>query len=778
MGWVQGRVQVGPLTVLPGTLVLLALLDATTGLGATAWVAGALVALVTWLLVARGMRREHLAALGSANRVTLFRAVLAAGLTALVVESWTGSAPRSIVVPLASLTMALDLVDGWLARRRGTATRLGAAFDMETDAWVILVLSAYVVPLVGAWVLLIGLARYLLLLAGLARPWLTLPAPPRPSAKVVAAVQDVVLVVVAADVLPRPAAQAITLVALALLVESFLHQVLALRDRRHEPVARPAWLRPVMDAVALVAIYLALALPHSTDQLTAAVLLGIPLELLVFLALALVLPSPWGRLMAAVSGVLLAAAVVVSVLDLGFQAGLDRPFNPISDPGYLSGGLDLLDASLGRAGAFVAAAGIFVALVLGTALCVWSVLRTRRTVRSAPRAWTAAILGLTVVWAVAGVGGARVSGVSVAGAPAAALVSGQVDQVRAELADRADFERALSHDRFARTPGRDLLTRLRGKDVLVVFVESYGRVAVEDSWFSPLVDRTLTGATGRLARLGFHTRSGWLESPTFGGFSWHAHSTFQTGLWIDSEQRYNQVLAGNRFNLSWAFRKAGWRTVDDVPSNTEPWPEGQRFYHYDRMYGDYDVGYAGPRLGYARIPDQWTLGTFIDRELKPHHRPVMAEIDLDTSHMPWIPLPRLVPWDELGDGLVYSGMHDPNFSPLSTFANSRDQQAHYARSIRYSLRSLVGFVRQAHDKNLVMVVLGDHQPHSGVSGTNASHDVPVSLVAHDPAVLRQINGWGWTPGLHPDTDLPTVPMDKFRDRFLSAFGSTPTHPEG
>jgi hypothetical protein len=532
-----------------------------------------------------------------------------------------------------------------------------------------------------------------------------------------------------------------------------------------------------MDVVAVVVIWLALALPHSPDQLGAAVLLGIPVELLVFLTLALVLPAAWGRVVAAVSGVLLAAVVVVSVLDLGFEEGLDRPFNPLTDPGYLGGGLDLLHAALGRAGAIVAAGAILLALALGTAVCLWAVLRTRRTVRSSPRAWTAVIVGLTLVWALAGVGGARVGGVPVASTPAASLVTGQVDQVRDELADRAAFERAVTHDRYAHTPGRDLLTRLRGKDVLVVFVESYGRIALEDSWFSPTVAHTVTGLTGRLDRLGFQARSGWLTSPTFGGFSWHAHSTFQSGLWIDSEQRYHQVLDSNRFNLVWAFKKAGWRTVADVPSNTEPWPEGQRFYHYDRMYGDYDVGYAGPRLGYARIPDQFTLGAFIDRELTPTDRgPVMAEIDLDTSHAPWIPLPQMVPWDELGDGLVYSGMHDPNFSPLATFADSHAQQGHYAQSIQYSLRALVGFVRRAHDKNLVMVVLGDHQPHSGVSGLNASHDVPISLVAHDPRVLDRIDGWGWTPGLLPDADLPPLQMDKFRDRFLAAFGSQRSSP--
>src|SRR3954454_17184582 len=129
---------------------------------------------------------------------------------------------------------------------------------METDAFLILVLSVYAVPLVGAWVLLIGLARYLLLPAGLALPWLTLPAPPRQWAKVVAAVQGVVLVVVAAEVLPRPAAHGVTLVALALLVESFGHQVVVLHRRRDEAAARPPWVRRAMDVVALLVVWLAL----------------------------------------------------------------------------------------------------------------------------------------------------------------------------------------------------------------------------------------------------------------------------------------------------------------------------------------------------------------------------------------------------------------------------------------------------------------------------------------------------------------------------------------
>jgi hypothetical protein len=87
------------------------------------------------------------------------------------------------------------------------------------------------------------------------------------------------------------------------------------------------------------------------------------------------------------------------------------------------------------------------------------------------------------------------------------------------------------------------------------------------------------------------------------------------------------------------------------------------------------------------------------------------------------------------------------------------------------MRSLVSFVRHTDDKKLVMIVLGDHQPNSNVSGFNVSHDVPISLIAHDPKVLDHISSWGWAPGLRPSNTGPVMPMNDFRDRFLAAFGS-------
>jgi phosphatidylglycerophosphate synthase len=713
----------------------------------------------------------------AANGVTSVRALLAAVLAVLVVVSWSAAVPRPVVVTLAVVALATDLVDGRVARALDQVTSFGAAFDMEADAFLILVLSAYAVPIVGPWVLLIGLARYLLLLAGVVWPWLTAPTPPRRWAKVVAAVQGVALAVVGSDVLPRPVSGAVAAVALALLVESFAHQVVGLwRTRHFGAFARARWVGPVADATAVVLVWLALMVPHRPDQLSLDAVLGIPVELLVFVVLALVLPRRWGRLVAVAAGVLLTATVLLAALDLGFYEAFDRPVNLLTDPGYVGSALDLVQRSAGRGGQVLALAAVGLGVAAALALCVWALLRIRRAAQQARQGWARGVVALALVWVVTAVTGLQVAGSPVASAPAVSLVGSQVDQVRAELRDRQVFQHALTHDSYALTPGADLLRGLRGKDVLLVFVESYGRVAVDGSWFAPMVNRTLSTATGQLGSMGFGARSGWLRSPTFGGISWLAHSTLQTGLWIDSQQRYDQVLSGNRFNLSQAFGRAGWRTVSDIPSDDGPWDEGQRFYGFDRMYNSRDVGYVGPRFSYARIPDQYTLRAFARNELhRPGRGPVMAEIDLVSSHTPWTPLPKLVPWSGIGDGSVYDGMR-PSHTSFFQLLGGPDQQRNYAESIRYSLRSLVSFVHHAHDKKLVMVVLGDHQPNSNVSGTGVSHDVPVSLIAHDPKVLQRISGWGWSPGLQPSNDGPVMRMDHFRDRFLTAFGSRRSTP--
>ena len=81
----------------------------------------------------------------------------------------------------------------------------------------------------------------------------------------------------------------------------------------------------------------------------------------------------------------------------------------------------------------------------------------------------------------------------------------------------------------------------------------------------------------------------------------------------------------------------------------------------------------------------------------------------------------------------------------------------------------MSFLQHVDDPDLVVLVLGDHQPAAIVSGMDASHDVPVTLIARDPAVSAAIDEWGWQSGLRPGSTAPVWRMDDFRDRFLAAF---------
>lgn len=163
--------------------------------------------------------------LGPADRITLVRAVLTCLVAALVPHAPGDRAVVATLTALAAVALVLDGVDGWVARRTGTASRFGARFDMEVDALLILVLSVHVARSAGPWVLLIGAARYLLLVATWMWPWLARELPPRWWAKVVAVVQGVVLVAAGSGLLPGVVSTVALAIALALLAESFGHQV-------------------------------------------------------------------------------------------------------------------------------------------------------------------------------------------------------------------------------------------------------------------------------------------------------------------------------------------------------------------------------------------------------------------------------------------------------------------------------------------------------------------------------------------------------------------------
>jgi phosphatidylglycerophosphate synthase len=209
-------------------VAVLAGLAGTSGVSVTGGLAGLAYATVAVGLLARALVRSGAVLMGPADLVTLVRAVLVGGVAALVVDSFVGSVPvgaLTALTALAGVALALDAVDGRVARNTGTVSAVGARFDMEVDSILVLLLSVYVARSLGLWVLAIGSAHYVLVVARRALPWLRGPVPPRHWCKVVAAVQGIVLTTAAAGVLPRVVVVLALVVVGALLAESFGREV-------------------------------------------------------------------------------------------------------------------------------------------------------------------------------------------------------------------------------------------------------------------------------------------------------------------------------------------------------------------------------------------------------------------------------------------------------------------------------------------------------------------------------------------------------------------------
>ena len=234
------KVHFAPLSSIAAGLLGLWATDRFSPLSAAGWTAGLLYLVVSNGLLARGLHRSGLTVFGWANAATATRSTLVGLVTALVATSFDSSVSVRLLVVLASIALVLDGVDGWLARRTHSESELGAQFDMEVDAFLLLVLGVFVAPVLGWWVLAIGLLRYAFVVAGWFLPWMRETLPPRYWRKVTTAVAGIALTAAASGLLPAWASLAVVLIALALLLESFGRDVLWLVSHRPRTKARVA----------------------------------------------------------------------------------------------------------------------------------------------------------------------------------------------------------------------------------------------------------------------------------------------------------------------------------------------------------------------------------------------------------------------------------------------------------------------------------------------------------------------------------------------------------
>lgn len=292
------------------------------------------------------------------------------------------------------------------------------------------------------------------------------------------------------------------------------------------------------------------------------------------------------------------------------------------------------------------------------------------------------------------------------------------------------------------------LDALGGQDFKLFFLESYGAIVDDD----PAMRAALAPARAELAQAaadaGRWILSAYLRSPTYGGASDLAHLSLLSGIDLADPRRHDLLLTTERKTLVHHFMRYGYRSFGVYPGLSWAWPES-RHYGYETLVDGPALAYTGPKLGYWWIPDQYSLAKLEQLHPRPAEGPprfmVYASI---TSHIPFSPVPPYQPdWSRV--------LGPEPFEPEAT-ARALAEQADwlnlrpgYTGMMVYNMRMMAGYLRAQTGRPELLMMLGDHQPASGVTGPDQPWEVPVHVVGTDPALRARFEALGFRPGVQP-----------------------------
>lgn len=515
-----------------------------------------------------------------------------------------------------------------------------------------------------------------------------------------------------------------------------------------------------------VATFLAFTLPDHPDAFGYAALARLPLEWPLMALAALMLRGWLRRFAILLSGAIVFLVLFLKMADLGVQSAFQRPFNPYLDIKMLSDGWNLISRSFGTPAAVAALAGGTI-LILLVAVVFLKSLRWMAQARGRPRQL---LLGAFAAILAIGVSALLLGRPQVEFATPTYL-SARLGLIARSVADMQVFEKQLA-DGIGPKDGKNLFQAVKGKDVVLIFVESYGRSAVEDPQYAGVTSPRLAAVEQQIEAAGLHAASGWVTSPTVGGLSWLAHGTLLSGLWVDSQGRYDRLMISHQLSLNRLFSQAGWHSVAVMPAITLEWPEAE-YFGYDQTLAAKDLEYRGKPFNWVTMPDQYTLSAFDRLAVKAARargQNVMAEIALISSHAPWTPVPKLIDWNLVGDGQAFNEQATSGDPPSVVWADPVRVRSQYIQTIDYSLATLGDFMARQ-GRGTIYIILGDHQPASIITGPNASRAVPVHIVTDDVQLLTRFQNDGFSPSMAPTNATRELPMNELRQLLIDGLSS-------
>jgi len=521
--------------------------------------------------------------------------------------------------------------------------------------------------------------------------------------------------------------------------------------------------------LAIVLLAILLQVPGNPKRLGLEHWLRLPLEVPFAV---LVLLYVRGRALVSVRLIFIALIVALLLLRMGdmmSRIAFGRAFNPLVEWHLIGQGWTLTAKTIGKFEAVAwLGAGLLLLILLGILLyrCFGAFAQLSASTRLRTGIISAIVLAVSgTMWYVQenSKRDFHVEFVSVD------EVASRVKYIRKTIKDQLKFSALLESDKVAES--KPQFDALQGHDVIVLFVESYGRSFIDHKRFAEQAASRLDAVEQEVTAAGVGVKSGWIKSPIRGGRSWLAHGTLASGLSLTSHARFDRLITSPRKSLHGLFKDAGWTTAVVLPVVSKKWVEGA-WYQVDHFFDRDALDYQGHDFGYVTMPDQYMLTAFEKLIREPAEKPLFAHIGLLDSHAPWGPLPEHLPWDEVGDGSVFDGTR--RYGDRHSWAYPKPVRKAYGVAVEQNLK-LIGEYIARHAQDALFIVVGDHQPASIIAGWAPSSEVPMHVFSTNTELLERLPETVFTSGMRPLKDSDSLLMADVREMLATQFDELDTY---
>ncbi|HHH50384.1 MAG TPA: hypothetical protein ENK52_05335 [Saprospiraceae bacterium] len=325
-------------------------------------------------------------------------------------------------------------------------------------------------------------------------------------------------------------------------------------------------------------------------------------------------------------------------------------------------------------------------------------------------------------------------------------------------------------------------------NVYLLVIEAYGGLVCNTSITNNSYKENIGTVKKILDKNGWKTTSNLSRSTIFGGRSWLGFSTIMTGMKIENQIQYNQLLFDNndfphmiRFFNQQEYQTYRLSTLSASKAAKKRIPQQtmHELWEYNKWLQFDDIPYHGIRYNsFGGIPDQYALSYFNNQFTNKNNTPQFLFFITMNSHTPWYkPPPILDNWQSFDS---ISNNKATNQKSLDGSTIER-----YQKTIEYELNFITKFITEEADSNSIFILVGDHQP-AGlghfVMENKRKFDCPIHIVSKNENFIHAFEKYGFVEGMYADPKKVTSIRhediyEMFTKEMISVFGNHNSSPE-